>query len=100
MKRAHLEAPGVHPWDLVVDEGATRVLAALPGVRDDALRARLRALALAAMMGATGRQRAHALRRLSRLLMRRAAKHASDARLLAMLSSGEPPDHPPGVSVH
>lgn len=91
--RAFEEDEGViHPWDLVVDEGATRVLLALPSFKDARLRERLRKLATNAMMAATTRQRGAALRRLSEVLTRRDARHLADAQLLAMLSSGEPPE--------
>lgn len=82
----------IHPWDLVVDEGATRVLLALPSFKDSRLRERLRKLATNAMMAATPRQRDAAVRRLSDILMLREAREGADAQLLAMLSSGEPPE--------
>lgn len=82
----------IHPWDLVVDDGATRVLVALPSFKDTRLREKLRKLATDAMMAPTVRQRDNATRRLSEVLMLRDARHPADVRLLGLLSSGEPPE--------
>lgn len=82
----------IDPWDLVVDDGATRVLATLDCFKDRKLRERLRALAIGAMMASTARRRSQALRRLSDILMIRDVRHLADARLLGMLSEGEPPE--------
>lgn len=91
MKRVEYEEAAVHPWDLIIDELGTRVLKALPSVRDVNLRRRLRELAVGAMMSPTARRRENALGRLGEVLTSRVADVA-DSRLLTQLATGEPPD--------
>ncbi|MGV3625278.1 MAG: hypothetical protein ACO1OB_30990 [Archangium sp.] len=92
--------PAIDPWDLVTDDGAARVLMALPDFTDVKLRERLRVLATDAMMESTARKRSSALRKLSKILVRQNARHINDMLLLGLLSDGSEPPEVLSVTVH
>lgn len=84
-------ARSIDPWDLFVDSVATRVLAAVPLVRDVALRKRLRTLAIDAMMAASPGKRDRATRKLGETLFEASAEEELDPGIAYALSEPREP---------
>ncbi len=81
----------IDPWDLFVDSVATRVLSAVPLVRDVALRKRLRTLAIDAMMAESPGKRDRATRKLGETLFDASADDDLDPGVAYALSEPREP---------